>query len=116
MGVQTDDVARPTLWEKAFMRTADWRKDELRLVTFWVVTAFSLSMGGLFGLCGLRGLPCIVAYFAGAVFVPSIYWASFLDVDEEDFGGKMELLNDSIGSGAAMFLISWIGMYTAIHG
>ncbi|KAJ2807695.1 hypothetical protein H4R20_001176 [Coemansia guatemalensis] len=104
------------LWEKAFMRDQSWRKDELRTVAFWAVATFSVVLGSFFGLVGLRGLPCFVAFFAGTVGVPSIYWTSFLGVNDEDFGGKMEILGDSMGTGAAIFMLSWIGLFTAIHG
>ncbi|KAJ2077856.1 hypothetical protein H4R24_004874 [Coemansia sp. RSA 988] len=103
------------LWEKSFLRDQSWHKDELRIVAFWTVAAFSLVLGSFFGLVGLQGLPCLIAFFAGSVGVPSIYWTSFLGVDEQDFGGKMEILGDSIGSGAAIFMLSWIGLFTAIH-
>ncbi|KAJ2617296.1 hypothetical protein H4S08_000397 [Coemansia sp. RSA 1365] len=103
------------LWQKAFIRDQSWRKDELRTVAFWTVAAFSLVLGCFFGLVNLHGLPCFIAFFAGSVAVPSIYWTSFLGVDEQDFGGKMEILGDSIGTGAAIFMLSWIALFTAIH-
>ncbi|KAJ1733200.1 hypothetical protein LPJ61_001675 [Coemansia biformis] len=116
MGAATQATpARVPLRQRAFMRDEEWRKDELRTVVFWLISAFSLAVGSAFGLVGLRGLPCIVAYFAGVVLAPSMYWTGFLGVDEEDHGGKMEILNDSIGSGAAMFLLSWTAVYTALH-
>ncbi|KAJ1834044.1 hypothetical protein IWW55_003337 [Coemansia sp. RSA 2706] len=105
-----------SVWQKAFMRDQHWRKDELRTAVFWLVAAFSLALGAALGLLGLRGLPGFVAYFVGVVVAPSVYWSNFLGVDEDDFGGKMEILNDSIGSGAAMFLLAWTGIFTLLHG
>ncbi|KAJ2699700.1 hypothetical protein FB645_005230 [Coemansia sp. IMI 203386] len=104
-----------TLWQKAFTRDLDWRKDELRDVVFWVIVLFSVSLGSVYGLLGFQGMPCFVSYFAGVVLVPSFYWSSFLGVDDEDFGGKMEVLGDSIGSGAAAFVLSWVGLFSLIH-
>ncbi|KAJ2852588.1 hypothetical protein IWW36_000217 [Coemansia brasiliensis] len=114
----TDKIEKQTkltVWQRAFMRDQDWRKDELRTCIFWVVAAFSLATGFAFGLLGLRGLPCFIAYFAGVVVAPSMYWSNFLGIDEQDFGGKMEILNDSIGSGAAIFMLSWTGMYSLLY-
>ncbi|KAJ2200361.1 snoRNA-binding rRNA-processing protein utp10, partial [Coemansia sp. RSA 521] len=99
----------------AFVRDLEWRKDELRSVVFWLIAAFSLSIGSILGVLGLRGLPCLIVYFVGVVVAPSMYWSNFLGIDEQDFGGKMEILNDSIGSGAAMFMLSWVGFYTMLH-
>ncbi|KAJ2181023.1 snoRNA-binding rRNA-processing protein utp10, partial [Coemansia sp. RSA 532] len=65
------------------------------------------SLQSYLRVLGLRGLPCLIVYFVGVVVAPSMYWSNFLGIDEQDFGGKMEILNDSIGSGAAMFMLSW---------
>ncbi|KAI8324666.1 hypothetical protein GQ54DRAFT_316065 [Martensiomyces pterosporus] len=104
-----------TLWQKALTRDEDWHKDELRAVVFWLISAYSVFLGLFYGLLGFRGLPCFITYFVGSIALPSIYWTSYLGVDDEDFGGKMEVLGDSIGSGVAMFLLSWVGVYTMIH-
>ncbi|KAJ2712652.1 hypothetical protein H4R19_002647 [Coemansia spiralis] len=100
---------------RAFMCDEDWRKDELRTVVFWFIAAGSLGLGCFFGLLGLRGFPCLAAYGAALVAGPPAYWTGFLGVDENDFGGKMEILNDSIGSGAAVFILAWTGVFTALH-
>ncbi|KAJ2158334.1 hypothetical protein GGH15_005234 [Coemansia sp. RSA 562] len=105
--VKSESKPKLTLWQKAFVRDLEWRKDELRSVVFWLIAAFSLSIGSILGVLGLRGLPCLIVYFVGVVVAPSMYWSNFLGIDEQDFGGKMEILNDSIGSGAAMFMLSW---------
>ncbi|KAJ2909185.1 hypothetical protein GGI21_002135 [Coemansia aciculifera] len=104
-----------SVWEKAFMRDEDWRKDELREVVFWLIAGFSLVLGLFFGLAGFRGLPCFVSYFIGVAALPSVYWTSFLGVDDADFGGKMEVVSDSLGTGAAMFVLAWVGTFTTFH-
>ncbi|KAJ2898742.1 hypothetical protein IWW38_001250 [Coemansia aciculifera] len=104
-----------SVWEKAFMRDEDWRKDELREVVFWLIAGFSLVLGLFFGLAGFRGLPCFVSYFIGVAALPSVYWTSFLGVDDADFGGKMEVVGDSLGTGAAMFVLAWVGTFTTFH-
>ncbi|KAJ2497362.1 hypothetical protein GGH96_005171 [Coemansia sp. RSA 1972] len=112
---KSESEPKLTLWQKAFVRDLEWRKDELRSVVFWLIAAFSLSIGSVLGVVGLRGLPCLIVYFVGVVVAPSMYWTNYLGIDEQDFGGKMEILNDSIGSGAAMFMLSWVGFYTMLH-
>ncbi|KAJ2493833.1 hypothetical protein IWW37_000219 [Coemansia sp. RSA 2050] len=103
---------RVSVWEKAFLRDEEWRKEELREVVFWLIVAFSLALGLAFGIIGFRGLPCFVSFFIGVVTLPSVYWTSFLGLDEADFGGKMEILGDSVGTGAAIFVLAWVGTYT----
>ncbi|KAJ2774913.1 hypothetical protein IWQ56_000354 [Coemansia nantahalensis] len=115
MGTATAAAPRLPLRQRAFMRDEDWRKDELRTVVFWLIAAASLALGGTFGLLGLRGFPCLAVYVAALVAGPPAYWTAILGVDDEDFGGKMEILNDSIGAGAAVFLLAWTGVYTALH-
>ncbi|KAJ1999673.1 hypothetical protein GGI04_002583 [Coemansia thaxteri] len=109
------DPNSPTLWQKAFLRDAQWRKDELRALVFWLILAFSLFLGLFYGIAGFHGLPCFVSFFVAVVAVPSIYWTSFLGVDDADYGGKMELLGDSVGTGVAMFVLAWVTMYSALH-
>ncbi|KAI7829193.1 hypothetical protein BX661DRAFT_181531 [Kickxella alabastrina] len=113
---QSQKSPSPTLWTKAFTRDLDWRKDELRNVVFWVISLFSLVLGTLLGVLDFQGLPCLALYFATVVVVPSFYWNTFLGVDEEDFGGKMEILGDSLGPAAAMFVLSWVGTFSMIYG
>ncbi|KAI9502797.1 hypothetical protein GGI25_005187 [Coemansia spiralis] len=117
MGASSQETERRlTVWQKAFMRDQEWRKDELRDAVFWVISAFSLVLGLLFGVVGISGLPGFVVFFSGVVVVPSIYYASFLGVDDQDYGGKMEVLGDSVGAGAAVFVLAWTGIYTMLHG
>ncbi|KAJ2723879.1 snoRNA-binding rRNA-processing protein utp10 [Coemansia sp. Benny D115] len=104
-----------SLWAKALTRDQDWRKDELRDVVFWVIMVFSLGLGVFYGLLGLQGAVCFVSFFIGVAMVPSIYWTSYLGVDEQDFGGKMEILGDSIGTGAAVFVLSWVGVFNLLY-
>ncbi|KAJ1965493.1 hypothetical protein GGI12_000715 [Dipsacomyces acuminosporus] len=107
MSASTTEKKKLTLWEKAFTRDEDWQKEELREAVFWLIAAFSVTFGLVCGVLGLRGLPCFIFFFTGAVALPSVYTANFLGLDDEDFGGKMEILGDSIGACLSMFLISW---------
>ncbi|KAJ1666899.1 hypothetical protein IW140_003317 [Coemansia sp. RSA 1813] len=112
----TTTTQKLTVWQKALSRDEDWKKDELREVVFWLVEAFSAALGLSFGILGLHGLPCFIIFFASVVAVPSVYCSSFLGIDEQDYGGKMEILGDSVGAGAATFVLAWVGLYTVLYG
>ncbi|KAJ1929917.1 Rab5-interacting [Linderina pennispora] len=119
MSARTEKSKEPapklSIWQKALLRDEEWQKDELRTLVFWIVFGFSVVLGVFYGLLSLRGLPCLIGYFIGSVAVPTIYWTNYLGVDDEDFGGKMEVLGDSIGAGFASFTLTWIGVYTAMQ-
>ncbi|KAJ2848244.1 snoRNA-binding rRNA-processing protein utp10, partial [Coemansia erecta] len=116
MGAKSEETTQKlTVWQKAFLRDEDWKKDELREVVFWLIEAFSAALGLCFGVLGLHGLLCFIVYFASVVAVPSVYFTAFLGVDEQDYGGKMEILGDSVGAGAATFVLAWIGSYTVLY-
>ncbi|KAJ1674770.1 hypothetical protein EV182_002594, partial [Spiromyces aspiralis] len=55
-------------------------------------------------------------YLIVAVLGISIYLKNHLGIDEDEFGGKMELFSDSFGPASAAFVVSWISWYTWIHG
>ncbi|KAJ2546419.1 hypothetical protein EV175_005611, partial [Coemansia sp. RSA 1933] len=115
MGAKSPETTQKlTVWQKAFLRDEDWKKDELREVVFWLVEAFAAILGLVFGVFGLHGLPGFIIFFASVVAVPSVYYTAFLGVDEQDYGGKMEILGDSIGAGAATFVLAWIGSFTVL--
>lgn len=104
-----------TIWQKALLQDQEWRKDELRDLVFWVIALFSVVLGSLYGLVGFKGLPCFVSFFIGVVAVPSFFWASYLGIDDVEYGGKMEIMGDSAGTGAALFVLTWVGVYTLFH-
>ena len=43
------------------------------------------------------------------------YLGTVLQVDEEDFGGRVDILKEGGMSAFGLFMLSWIISYSAIH-
>ncbi|KAA8590967.1 hypothetical protein FQN60_001910 [Etheostoma spectabile] len=72
-------------WSKAFNSTAVWEE----------------KVSHLF---------CIIN--AGVLYV---YFSSFQQIDEEEYGGTWELTKEGFMTSFALFLVVWIIFYTALH-
>eukprot|EP00118_Oscarella_pearsei_P007608 m.37851 g.37851 ORF g.37851 m.37851 type:complete len:125 (+) comp32454_c0_seq1:131-505(+) len=115
----TSDSARKRLWSKAISRSTDWSgdegKEEFFDVIYWLRQAMSLIFGlawGLLPMRGILGLGLFLALNAGIVY---LYCTTYQSIDEEAFGGVLELLKEGLFTSFAMFLVLWILTYSAVH-
>mmetsp|Transcript_34609 Transcript_34609/g.89746 ORF Transcript_34609/g.89746 Transcript_34609/m.89746 type:complete len:123 (-) Transcript_34609:304-672(-) len=106
----------PSLFAKAFQREAEWDKDDFLTVMFWVKLAVvfvaSVVVGSL-GITGPLGFGCFAVAYALA---PIVYNSAVLGVDEEDFGGRWAVVQDSFMPAFGTFLLGWVTTFTFIGG
>jgi len=105
---------RPSLWKKALNRDTVWEKDEILDVLFWIRHVVALLIGCLFGLLQLTGLPGFILYISIWFTISQAYFKWFLDLDEDDFGGWGTVQQEAAWSSFALFLFTWIIVYTAV--
>ncbi|XP_035680436.1 respirasome Complex Assembly Factor 1-like [Branchiostoma floridae] len=115
-GDDTANGALPSVWTRAFKASSEWPdKDEFLDVIYWYRQVIALIAGCIWGLIPLKGfigLALFVALNAGIMY---LYFSSFQEVDEEEYGGAWEITKEGFMSSFALFLVTWILFYSAMH-
>eukprot|EP01135_Chromosphaera_perkinsii_P010940 Nk52_evm1s2290 gene=Nk52_evmTU1s2290 len=113
--VQARTAASVGLPLKLVTSGLEWDKDELLDVIFWIRQLLSICIGLVWGMCALRGWPAILGCGGIQIGFQIFYLGSVLQIDEEDFGGRTEILKEGGMSAFALFMLSWIISYSALH-
>jgi len=95
---------------------ADWPdKDELLDVLYWARQVLALVIGLVWGVVPFHGLLAIILYVAVTTVIGHLYVTSYQKVDEDLIGGFWDVAKEGFGSAFATFMVSWIGLYSALH-
>eukprot|EP00195_Chlamydomonas_chlamydogama_P011935 CAMPEP_0202891556 /NCGR_PEP_ID=MMETSP1392-20130828/1588_1 /ASSEMBLY_ACC=CAM_ASM_000868 /TAXON_ID=225041 /ORGANISM="Chlamydomonas chlamydogama, Strain SAG 11-48b" /LENGTH=105 /DNA_ID=CAMNT_0049575345 /DNA_START=45 /DNA_END=359 /DNA_ORIENTATION=+ len=84
-----------------------WTQDEVYDAVHWWKQLVAFIIGAVFGMVPYTGLLALGLFGAIFVFTSIIFYKSHLKIDEEEFGGHGELLNDGLGFHLGMFMLSW---------
>eukprot|EP00112_Aurelia_sp_Birch-Aquarium-sp1_P018110 Seg4277.2 transcript_id=Seg4277.2/GoldUCD/mRNA.D3Y31 product="putative protein RAB5IF" protein_id=Seg4277.2/GoldUCD/D3Y31 len=105
-----------SIFKRALTAGSTWDdKDEFLDVIYWMRQIVALVNGLLFGfipIVGLLGLILFVLVNCAAVF---FYSSKYQQIDEDEYGGPLEILKEGLFTAFAVFLVSWITIYTAIQ-
>nr|XP_054748137.1 GEL complex subunit OPTI-like [Lytechinus pictus] len=105
----------PSVWQRAFKAKSQWpEKDEFLDVIYWMRQTIAILAGLAWGLLPFRGFIGIALFCALNAGVLYIYFTSFQQVDDDDFGGPWELTKEGFMSSFALFLVVWIIVYSAV--
>ncbi|XP_056279805.1 uncharacterized protein RAB5IF [Pseudoliparis swirei] len=103
-------------WSKALSGGAVWEdKDEFLDVIYWLRQIIAIILGVIWGVAPLKGFLAIVIFCIINAGVLYVYFSSFQQVDEEEYGGTWELTKEGFMTSFALFLVVWIIFYTALH-
>uniref|UniRef100_A0A3P8X156 RAB5 interacting factor n=1 Tax=Cynoglossus semilaevis TaxID=244447 RepID=A0A3P8X156_CYNSE len=103
-------------WSKAFSSNAVWEeKDEFLDVIYWLRQIIAVILGVIWGVAPLKGFLGIASFCIINAGVLYVYFSSFQQVDEEEYGGTWELTKEGFMTSFALFLVVWIIFYTALH-
>ncbi|XP_058031564.1 GEL complex subunit OPTI isoform X2 [Ahaetulla prasina] len=98
-------VLRASLWSKALRSDSAWEdKDEFLDVIYWFRQIIAVILGVIWGIVPLKGFVGIAIFCLINAGVLYLYFSSFQQIDEEEYGGTWELTK-----------VVWIIFYTAIH-
>ncbi|KPJ02128.1 PREDICTED: uncharacterized protein C20orf24 homolog [Papilio xuthus] len=119
---KTTDVASKgkvteSLWTKAFTSNTEWSdKEEFLDVIYWMRQAIGIVLGLCWGLIPLKGFIGILLFVAVNAGVIYLYVSNYQNVDEEEYGGMWEITKEGFMTAFAGFLVTWIIIYTGLHG
>lgn len=106
----------PTIWQRAFTAKSPWpEKDDFLDVIYWSRQIIGILLGIVWGIVPLKGFIGLALFCAINAGVLYIYFTSFQQIDEEDFGGIWELTKEGFMSSFALFLVVWIIIYSALY-
>ncbi|KAL7293757.1 hypothetical protein TKK_0012821 [Trichogramma kaykai] len=112
----TSGAKSDSVWVRAFTANSEWPdKEEFLDVIYWGRQIIGIIIGivwGLFPLRGFLGLFLFAVVNAGSLYV---YFNSFQQVDEEEYGGAWELTKEGFMTSFAAFLVTWIIIYSGLH-
>nr|XP_060628302.1 GEL complex subunit OPTI [Anolis sagrei ordinatus] len=107
---------RASLWSKALRSDSSWEdKDEFLDVIYWFRQIIAVILGVIWGIVPLKGFVGIAIFCLINAGVLYLYFSSFQQIDEEEYGGTWELTKEGFMTSFALFLVVWIIFYTAIH-
>ncbi|XP_025893132.1 uncharacterized protein RAB5IF [Nothoprocta perdicaria] len=107
---------RASAWSKALRSRAAWHdKDEFLDVIYWFRQIIAVILGIIWGVVPLKGFVGIAIFCLINAGVLYLYFSSFQQIDEEEYGGTWELTKEGFMTSFALFLVVWIIFYTAIH-
>ncbi|KAH7646917.1 hypothetical protein FG379_002608 [Cryptosporidium bovis] len=104
-----------SLFKKAFRldSTEEWSKDEVSLITYWLLQFSALVLGSLFGTVGLKGFPVFISALLLLIFIGIIY-VNYLDVPERVLD-PTEVVIENTATCLVTFILSWTTLYTLVH-
>ncbi|XP_051488796.1 respirasome Complex Assembly Factor 1 [Apus apus] len=107
---------RESVWGKALRSDSAWSdKDEFLDVIYWFRQIIAVILGIIWGVVPLKGFVGIAVFCLINAGVLYLYFSSFQQIDEEEYGGTWELTKEGFMTSFALFLVVWIIFYTAIH-
>uniref|UniRef100_A0ACB8F6R5 Uncharacterized protein n=1 Tax=Sphaerodactylus townsendi TaxID=933632 RepID=A0ACB8F6R5_9SAUR len=114
--VANGGVLRGSLWSKALRSDSAWEdKDEFLDVIYWFRQIIAVILGVIWGIVPLKGFIGIAIFCLINAGVLYLYFSSFQQIDEEEYGGTWELTKEGFMTSFALFLVVWIIFFTAIH-
>ncbi|XP_049874689.1 respirasome Complex Assembly Factor 1 [Pectinophora gossypiella] len=106
-----------SIWKKAFASNQEWPdKDEFLDVIYWMRQALGIILGLFWGLLPLKGFLGLLLFLAINAGIIYLYVNNFQTIDEEEFGGMWEITKEGFMTSFAGFLVTWIIVYTGLHG
>ncbi|XP_019477666.1 uncharacterized protein RAB5IF, partial [Meleagris gallopavo] len=90
-------------------------QDEFLDVIYWFRQIIAVILGVIWGVVPLKGFVGIAIFCLINAGVLYLYFSSFQQIDEEEYGGTWELTKEGFMTSFALFLVVWIIFYTAIH-
>lgn len=96
----------------AFNKKTSWEKDEFLDSVYWIRQIIAVLLGVLWGFIKFKGIFGIIVYVLINLGIVFVYYASYHEVDEEEYGGHGELAKEGLLTSFSLFLVFWIILYT----
>ncbi|KAL5262021.1 hypothetical protein ACHWQZ_G007658 [Mnemiopsis leidyi] len=96
----------------ALNKNSEWDKDEFLDSVYWIRQIVAVVFGILWGVIKFKGLLGILVYIIINLGIIFLYYTSYHEIDEEEYGGHGELAKEGLLTSFSLFLVFWIILYT----
>ncbi|XP_054074561.1 GEL complex subunit OPTI isoform X1 [Rissa tridactyla] len=108
-------AGRGSVWGKALRSDSAWHdKDEFLDVIYWFRQIIAVILGIIWGVVPLKGFVGIAVFCLINAGVLYLYFSSFQQIDEEEYGGTWELTKEGFMTSFALFLVMPLVFFTLI--
>eukprot|EP00249_Psilotum_nudum_P011087 c22960_g1_i1 orf=379-780(+) len=90
-------------------------KEQLCDALHWIRQAIALFCGVLWGAIPLVGGIWLVLFLVFSSGVIYGYYMYILKIEEEEYGGHGNLLQEGLFASVTLFLLAWILVYSLVH-
>lgn len=105
-----------SVWTRAITANSEWPdKEEFLDVIYWARQAIGIIVGIGWGLIPLKGFIALLLFVVVNAGITYLYFSSFQQIDEEEYGGMWELTKEGFMTSFAGFLVTWIIIYSGLH-
>eukprot|EP00455_Lapot_gusevi_P010964 TRINITY_DN1502_c0_g1_i2.p1 TRINITY_DN1502_c0_g1~~TRINITY_DN1502_c0_g1_i2.p1 ORF type:complete len:121 (+),score=26.39 TRINITY_DN1502_c0_g1_i2:70-432(+) len=101
-------------WKKALRRNIDWEKNDLLEVIHWVRQLVALVCGFVWGVIPITGFVGLLGFAIASALGLYMYYTKYLGVEDE-VHGRFDLLSEGFLPSFALFMVTWICVYSLIH-
>lgn len=107
------DATGASKWQKALDPTAEWEKTELHEVVYWLRQVLGVLCGVVWGVIPLTGYVGNLAFLGLSGLALFVFFAKYhRTVDPEWY---WPLTQEGYLNSYAIFLVTWIIAYNAVH-
>lgn len=83
----------------------------MKTVMHWLKQIIAVLIGLVFGCFNVTGYLGVVGFFFVVYIIVNSY-LKYLNIDEDDLGGRWSLLQEGLSSAFGIFMLCWVMMYT----
>ncbi|ESO98202.1 hypothetical protein LOTGIDRAFT_213830 [Lottia gigantea] len=104
------------IFSKALTAGSVWvEKDDFLDVIYWLRQILGVVLGLIWGIVAMKGFLGLALFFLINVAIVYLYYSTFQNVDEEEYGGSSEILKEGLMTSFSSFMVAWIILYSALH-
>ncbi|GAX84572.1 hypothetical protein CEUSTIGMA_g11993.t1 [Chlamydomonas eustigma] len=106
-----------SIWTKLLYSSDSfrWDKEELMDVLHWWKQILGAAVGIMCGVVPFVHLSGFLVFLGVVIPLTMMFYQSYLRVDQEEYGGHLELIVDGLPFAFGTFLLVWILVYNGFH-
>eukprot|EP00249_Psilotum_nudum_P011088 c22960_g2_i2 orf=423-899(+) len=112
---QNNEELPPFSFYNLLNSDANWDKEQLCDALHWIRQAIALFCGIMWGAIPLVGGFWLLLFLVLSSGVIYGYYMYILKIEEEEYGGHGNLLQEGLFASVTLFLLAWILVYSLIH-
>lgn len=106
----SSEINSLNFWQKLKTKR-EWTSNELSEVIHWFRQIIGIVCGLVWGIIPITGFLGNILYMFVNFGVIFLWYDKYQDIDDEEYGGRFELMKEGLPSSISLFLICWILSY-----